>query len=70
VLRYVAEPVDAGGFEGDIWVQTPGHGPVDDGLLLFIQYLDKPPPVADEEAHSPVQSADESDYRGSFYLWR
>jgi len=55
MLRYIADPVDAGGFEGRIGVEAAGHGPVDDGLLLLVQYLDQPPPIADEAADLPVK---------------
>src|ERR1017187_7036364 len=37
MLRDVAEPGDAGGFEGDVWIQTPRDGAVDDGLLLLVE---------------------------------
>ncbi|MDP2869326.1 MAG: hypothetical protein Q8O08_10900, partial [Methyloversatilis sp.] len=37
VLRNIAEPGDAGGFEGDGGVEAAGDGAVDDGLLLFVK---------------------------------
>ena len=50
VLGDVAEPVDAGGFEGGVGVEAAGHGPVDDGLLLLVQHLNQPPSIANEPA--------------------
>ena len=39
--RDVAEPVDAGGFEGDVGVEAAGDGAVDDGLPLLLQQRDE-----------------------------
>ena len=61
MLRYVSEPVDAGGFERDIRVEAAGHGPVDDDLLLLVQELDQPPLGADESVDATIESFDEAD---------
>src|SRR5665811_530205 len=37
--RDVAQPLDAGGLEGDGGVEAAGDGAVDDGLLLLLQQL-------------------------------
>src|ERR1017187_2223219 len=37
MLRDVAEPGDAGGFEGDVGIQAARDGAVDDGLLLLVE---------------------------------
>ena len=37
----VAEPFDAGGFEGDVGVEAAGDGAVDDGLPLLLQQRDE-----------------------------
>ena len=39
---YVAEPVDAGGSEGDVGVEAAGDGAVDKGLSLLLQQGDEP----------------------------
>ena len=39
----VAEPGDAGGFEGDVGVKAAGDGAVDDGLLLLVEQGDQLP---------------------------
>src|SRR5690606_13705336 len=48
MLGNVAEPGDAGGFEGDVGVEAAGDGLVDDGLLLLPQQRNHPPLVPDE----------------------
>ena len=37
----VAEPLDAGGLEGDVGVEAAGDGAVDDGLPLLLQQRDE-----------------------------
>ena len=46
----VSKPVDAGGFERGVGIEAAGHGLVNDGLLLFVQHLNQPTPIADEPA--------------------
>src|SRR5450756_2321417 len=41
MLRYVAQPRDARGFEAHAGVQAARDGPLDDGLLLLRQQLDQ-----------------------------
>ena len=47
MLRHIAEPLDAGGLEGDVGVEAAGDGLVDDGLLLLLQQRDELPLGAD-----------------------
>ena len=54
MLRNVAEPVDAGGLEGDVGVKAAGDGVVDDGLLLLLQQGDELALSVDVEADAPV----------------
>ena len=42
MLRHVAQPLHAGGSEGDVGVEAAGDGAVDDGLLLLLQQADEP----------------------------
>ncbi|OQB85174.1 MAG: hypothetical protein BWX88_02013 [Planctomycetes bacterium ADurb.Bin126] len=64
MLRYVAEPFDAGGFEFDGGVEAAGDGLVDDGLLLFLQQPDQLPLRRDVLADPPVGMIQETDNRG------
>ena len=54
MLRNVAEPLDAGGFEADVGVEATGDGPVDDGLLLLLQQRNELPLGADVPPDAPV----------------
>ena len=54
MLRHVAEPVDAGGLEGDVGVEAAGDGLVDDGLLLLLQQGDELALGVDVAADAPV----------------
>ena len=54
MLRYVAEPVDAGGLEGHVGVEAAGDGLVDDGLFLLLQQGDELALGVDVAADAPV----------------
>ena len=55
MLRNVAEPGDAGGFEGDGGVEAAGDGAVDDGLLLLVEQRDHLPLRPDRPLQPPVR---------------
>ena len=52
--RNIAEPFDAGGFEGDVWIQAPGHRLVDDRLPLLLQQRNQLPLRLNIPPHPPV----------------
>jgi hypothetical protein len=43
MLGHIAEPFDAGGLHGGVWVQAFGDGVGDDGLAFFFQQFNQPP---------------------------
>ena len=53
--RDIAEPVDAGGFEGHVRIEAAGDGLVDDRLLLLVQQLDQPPFGPDEAIDAAIE---------------
>ena len=55
MLRDVAEPGDAGGFERGVGIEAAGDGAVDDGLLLLPQQRDQLPLRPDEPVDLPVR---------------
>jgi len=55
MVRNVAEPRDAGGFEGDRGVEAAGDGAVDDGLLLLVEQRDHLPLRPDRPLQPPVR---------------
>ncbi|SRR6266542_3218122 len=62
MLRNLAQPGHAGGFEPDVGVEAAGHGAVDDGLLLFVQQRDQlflRPDVALDPTVGVVEEADD-----------
>ena len=67
MLRHVAEPVDAGGLEGDVGVEAAGDGMVDDGLLLLLQQGDELALGVDVAADAPVGVVQVADDGG--LLW-
>ena len=48
MLRNISDPFHTAGFELDVRIKPPGHGLVDDVLLLLLEQFDEPPLVADE----------------------
>ena len=66
MLRYITDPLDAGGFEGDTGVEAAGDGTVDNGLLLFLQQLDQLLLGADVLPNPPVHVIEESNDGGLF----
>ena len=48
MLRNIPDPFHAAGLEIDLGIKAPGHGLVDDVLLLLLEQFDEPPLVADE----------------------
>ena len=48
MLRNISDPFHAAGLELDLGIKPPGHGLVDDVLLLLLEQFDEPPLVADE----------------------
>src|ERR1039458_10861139 len=59
MLRNVAEPRDAGGFEKDGGVEAAGNGAVDDGLLLLVEQRDHLPLRPDRALQSPARPVEE-----------
>ena len=57
----VAEPLDAGGLEGDVGVEAAGDGAVDDGLPLLLQQRDELLLGADVAADAVVDVVEVSD---------
>ena len=55
MLWNVAEPGDAGGFEGNGGFEATGDGAVNDGLLLLIEQRDHLPLCPDRPFQSPVR---------------
>ena len=66
MLRYIAQPLHAGGLEADVRVEAAGNGAVDDGLLLLLQQLDQLLLGADVAADLAVGVAEEADDGGLF----
>ena len=50
----VAEPFDAGGFEGDVRIQASSHRLVDDRLPLLLQQRNQLPLRLNIPPHPPV----------------
>ena len=48
MFRNISNPFHAAGLEIDLGIKPPGHGLVDDVLLLFLEQFDEPPLVADK----------------------
>ncbi len=48
MLRNISDPFHAAGLEIDLGIKPPGHGLVDDVLLLLLEQFDKPSLVANE----------------------
>ncbi len=48
MLRNISNPFHAAGLELDLGIKPPGHGLVDDVLLLLLEQFDEPPLIADE----------------------
>src|ERR1035437_5571346 len=59
----VAEPGDAGGFEGDGGVEATGDGPVDDGLLLLVEQRDDLPLGPDRTIQPPIRVVQKPHHR-------
>ena len=57
----VAEPLDAGGLEGDVGVEAAGDGAVDDGLPLLLQQRDELLLGADVAADAVVDVVEVAD---------
>ena len=57
----VAEPLDAGGLEGDVGVEAAGDGAVDDGLPLLLQQRDELLLGADVAADAVVHVVEVAD---------
>ncbi len=66
MLRDVAEPLDARGFEATVGVEAAGDGAVDDGLLLLLQQFDQLLLGADVAPDPPVHVVEEADDCGLF----
>src|SRR5947207_9042099 len=64
--RNIAEPGDAGGFEGDGGVEAAGDGAVDDGLLLLVEQRDHLPFRPDRPLQPPVRPVQKTRDGGLF----
>jgi hypothetical protein len=40
--RHIAEPLDPGGLQANVWVEAPGYRTLDDSLSLLLQQVDEP----------------------------
>ena len=69
MLGDIAEPGDAGGFEGYGWVEAAGDGLVDDGLFLFVEQRDEFFLGADGAVDATVFVVEEAEDGGLFF-WR
>ena len=66
MLRHIAEPLDARGFEAHVGVEAAGDGPVDDGLLLLLQQRDELPLGGDMAPDAPVHVVQVPDHGALF----
>ena len=64
MLRYVPQPLDAGGLEADAGVKAPRDGLADDGLLLLLQQRDEFPLGAHVPPDAPVHVVQVADDGG------
>src|SRR5262245_57093413 len=64
---YITEPIDTGVLEADIRVETTGHSPVDDSLLLLVQQLDQPTLGVDKVIYLTAKRVHESSDSGLFF---
>ncbi len=62
--RHVAQPLDAGGLEGDVGVEATGDGLADDGLLLLQQQGDELLLGAEVTPDAPVRVVQVADDGG------
>src|SRR5947207_10065238 len=70
MLWDVAEPGDAGGFEGGGGVEAASDGAVDDGLFLLVEQRDHLPLRPDRPLQPPVRVADEAHDGFLLFGWR
>jgi hypothetical protein len=68
MLRDLAEPGDAGGFEFGVGIEAAGDGAVDDGLLLLVEQPDELALGADEAVDLPVRVVQKADDGELFFF--
>ena len=69
MLRNFPDPFHAAGLELDFGIEPPGHGLVDDVLLLLLEQFDEPPLVADEFVSPCRERIDKSKNLLLFFWW-